>query len=144
LKVKVRFILNGATITDEMEPNQTLCDYLHDAAGATSVAVENLTVALNLTLLADWHVGAAPLAVSFQTQVKGGIPQYAYQWSFGDGSQSTLAAPTHTVKLRGLVSYEWVRDKRVVYETQRVTTAGRKSVAGADPVGFSSATCLLS
>jgi aerobic-type carbon monoxide dehydrogenase small subunit (CoxS/CutS family) len=37
LKVKVRFILNGATITDEMEPNQTLCDYLHDAAGATSV-----------------------------------------------------------------------------------------------------------
>ena len=60
------------------------------------------------------------------------------------GRSFTLAAPTHAVKLRGLVSYEWVRDKRVVYSTQRITTAGRKSVAGADPVGFSSATCLLS
>jgi aerobic-type carbon monoxide dehydrogenase small subunit (CoxS/CutS family) len=36
-KVRVRFTLNGVSRTDEMEPNQTLCDYLHDAAGATSV-----------------------------------------------------------------------------------------------------------
>jgi len=37
MKVKVRFRLNGASRTDEVEPNQTLCDYLHDAAGTTSV-----------------------------------------------------------------------------------------------------------
>jgi carbon-monoxide dehydrogenase small subunit len=36
-KVRVKFRLNGVSKTDEMEPNQTLCDYLHDAAGTTSV-----------------------------------------------------------------------------------------------------------
>jgi len=35
--LKVKFRLNGETRTDEIEPNQTLCDYLHDAAGTTSV-----------------------------------------------------------------------------------------------------------
>ena len=35
--MKVRFKLNGVNKTDEIEPNQTLCDYLHDAAGTTSV-----------------------------------------------------------------------------------------------------------
>jgi len=36
-KVRVSFNLNGANKTDELEPNQTLCDYLHDVAGTTSV-----------------------------------------------------------------------------------------------------------
>jgi aerobic-type carbon monoxide dehydrogenase small subunit (CoxS/CutS family) len=36
-KVRVSFNLNGASKTDELEPNQTLCDYLHDVAGTTSV-----------------------------------------------------------------------------------------------------------
>jgi hypothetical protein len=59
------------------------------------------------------------------------------------GRSFTLAAPPRPVKLRGLVSFEWVRDKHVVYSAQRTTTAGRKSLAGADPAGFSAATCLL-
>lgn len=37
MKVRVKFRLNGAGRSDEIEPNQTLCDYLHDAAGMTSV-----------------------------------------------------------------------------------------------------------
>jgi len=36
-KVRVSFNLNGANKTDEVEPNQTLCDYLHDVAGTTGV-----------------------------------------------------------------------------------------------------------
>ena len=36
-KVRVSFNLDGEDKTDEVEPNQTLCDYLHDLAGATSV-----------------------------------------------------------------------------------------------------------
>ncbi len=36
-KVRVSFTLNGLKKTDEVEPNQTLCDYLHDVAGTTSV-----------------------------------------------------------------------------------------------------------
>jgi len=60
------------------------------------------------------------------------------------GRSFTLAAPTRAIKLRGLVSFEWLRGKRVVYSTERVTSAGRKSLAGADPTGYSAATCLLS
>ena len=36
-RVRVAFDLNGKRTVDEIEPNQTLCDYLHDAAGTTSV-----------------------------------------------------------------------------------------------------------
>ena len=36
-RVRVSFNLNGKNMTDELEPNQTLCDYLHDVAGTTGV-----------------------------------------------------------------------------------------------------------
>ena len=36
-KVRLSFRLNGAERRDEIEPNQTLCDYLHDVAGTTGV-----------------------------------------------------------------------------------------------------------
>ena len=36
-KAKVSFKLNGAGKTDEIDPSQSLCDYLHDLAGTTSV-----------------------------------------------------------------------------------------------------------
>ncbi|HEV2519323.1 MAG TPA: PKD domain-containing protein [Thermoplasmata archaeon] len=72
-----------------------------DGVGNVVFATENLTVALNLTLLASSHVGAAPLALNFQTLVQGGVPGYSYAWSFGDGAQSTLAQPTHTFAAPG-------------------------------------------
>ena len=37
MNVKIGFRLNGERITDDIEPNQTLCDYLHDVIGTTSV-----------------------------------------------------------------------------------------------------------
>jgi aerobic carbon-monoxide dehydrogenase small subunit len=36
-KVRMSFSLNGKKISDDVEPNQTLCDYLHDVAGTTGV-----------------------------------------------------------------------------------------------------------
>ncbi|MDG6988610.1 MAG: (2Fe-2S)-binding protein [Nitrososphaerota archaeon] len=36
-EVKVRFRLNGEDVAAEIEPNQTLCDYLHDVAEKTGV-----------------------------------------------------------------------------------------------------------
>ena len=35
--MKVSFRLNRAQRSEEIEPNQTLCDYLHDEVGTTSV-----------------------------------------------------------------------------------------------------------
>jgi hypothetical protein len=45
--------------------------------------------------------------------------------------------------LRGVVSFQWRRGATVVTSVSRPTTAGRQSLAGADPAGFSSANCSI-
>jgi hypothetical protein len=48
------------------------------------------------------------------------------------------------VTLRGVVSFQWRRGARVEHAISRPTTAGHKSLAGADPADFSAAECSLS
>jgi hypothetical protein len=45
--------------------------------------------------------------------------------------------------LRGVVSYQWRRGKKVLQSVTRATTAGHKSLAGADPAGYSAASCVM-
>jgi len=45
--------------------------------------------------------------------------------------------------LRGLVEFQWRHKERVVLTATRLTTAGRESLAGASPRGFSAATCTI-
>jgi hypothetical protein len=45
--------------------------------------------------------------------------------------------------LRGYVTYQWRRGATVLESTNRVTSAGHTSLAGADPRGYSAATCVL-
>jgi hypothetical protein len=45
--------------------------------------------------------------------------------------------------LRGVVNFEWRRHGTVVAQASRATSAGRVSLAGSDPEGFSAATCLI-
>jgi hypothetical protein len=45
--------------------------------------------------------------------------------------------------LRGVVSFQWRRGTTVVHAVSRPTTAGQLSLAGADPAGFSAATCVI-
>jgi hypothetical protein len=62
----------------------------------------------------------------------------------GGGSfqlQPQAGKPAFT--LRGVVEFQWRRGSRVLQSTTRPTTAAHKSVAGADPAGFSSASCLI-
>lgn len=73
-----------------------------DLAGATSAASLNLNVALNLSVDGSWRVGATPLPVAFTSEVSGGVPGYAYAWSFGDGSTSSDASPSHTYNSSGV------------------------------------------
>jgi hypothetical protein len=47
------------------------------------------------------------------------------------------------VSMRGVVEYQWRRGKTVLQSTSRPTSAGHKSVAGADPPGFSAETCSI-
>ena len=47
------------------------------------------------------------------------------------------------VTLRGVVDFEWRRGATIVYSAAEPTTAGHKSLAGADPADFSAGTCLI-
>jgi hypothetical protein len=46
-------------------------------------------------------------------------------------------------QMRGVVVFQWRHGKAVLVRTSRATSAGHKSVAGADPPGFSAASCLI-
>lgn len=45
--------------------------------------------------------------------------------------------------LRGVVDFQWRRGKKILVSAAEPTSAGRKSLAGADPAGYSAATCII-
>lgn len=49
--------------------------------------------------------------------------------------------PAYT--MRGLVTYQWRHGARVLHEATRTTSAGHRSVANADPPGYSAAECVI-
>jgi hypothetical protein len=46
-------------------------------------------------------------------------------------------------QIRGVVVFQWRHGKVVLVRTSRATSAAHKSVAGADPPGYSAASCLI-
>lgn len=50
---------------------------------------------------------------------------------------------TASFTLRGLVAFQWRHGQKVIHSTSKVTTAGHKSLAGAEPAGFSAASCAI-
>lgn len=62
----------------------------------------------------------------------------------GDSFQLALAAGKSSYKLRGYVIFQLRKGSTVIETVARPTAAGHKSLAGADPRGFSAATCVLS
>jgi hypothetical protein len=57
--------------------------------------------------------------------------------------RSFQVRPQRALTLRGVVSFQWRHGSRVLASTYRVTTAGRESLKGSDPAGFSAATCRI-
>ena len=47
-------------------------------------------------------------------------------------------------QLRGSVHFRWVRRGKVLHRSRRITEAGHRSTKGADPPGYSAATCSIS
>jgi PKD repeat protein len=72
-----------------------------DGIGGVAQRSVGITVALNLSILGSWTLGAAPLQMSFTSQIQGGDPGFAYSWEFGDGSTDATASPTHTYRTPG-------------------------------------------
>jgi hypothetical protein len=65
-----------------------------------------------------------------------GVP-VEYGWSF------TFAPSTQDTVLRGVVKFRWRRGDTLPKQSEVATDAGHKSSAGADPAGYSAATCEL-
>jgi hypothetical protein len=61
----------------------------------------------------------------------------------GRSFQLMPVAGKPAVTLRGVVNFQWRAGTTVLASASRPTTAGRQSLAGADPANFSAATCLI-
>jgi hypothetical protein len=61
----------------------------------------------------------------------------------GRSFQLVPVAGKPAVTLRGVVDFQWRRGRTVLERAARPTTPARKSLAGADPAGYSAATCLI-
>ena len=61
----------------------------------------------------------------------------------GRSFQLSPVAGQPAFTLRGVVSFQWRRGKTVLAQVSRPTSAGRDSLAGSDPAGFSAAGCLI-
>jgi hypothetical protein len=59
------------------------------------------------------------------------------------GRSFELMPSKSTFTLRGVVDFQWRHGSTVVQSTTRPTAAGHRSVAGADPSGYSAATCAI-
>ncbi len=62
----------------------------------------------------------------------------------GGGSFALKPVPGKpAATLRGVVDFQWRHGTRVLLSTVEPTSAGHKSLAGADPANFSAATCAI-
>jgi hypothetical protein len=59
------------------------------------------------------------------------------------GYSFQVRPPEGSVRLRGLVRFQWRRQGRVVRREVRATEAGHRSTAGADPPGYSRGVCVV-
>jgi hypothetical protein len=59
------------------------------------------------------------------------------------GFSFQVRPPAGSVRLRGLVRFEWRRGRKVLRRETRATEAGHRSTAGAQPRGWSRAVCTV-
>jgi hypothetical protein len=61
----------------------------------------------------------------------------------GSSFQITPVAGKPAFLLRGVVAFQWRRGHTVLLAVSRASTAGHRSLAGADPANFSAASCSI-
>jgi hypothetical protein len=61
----------------------------------------------------------------------------------GSSFEITPVAGKPAFELRGVVDFEWRHAGKVLLAVSRATSAGHKSLAGADPAGYSAASCSI-
>jgi hypothetical protein len=61
----------------------------------------------------------------------------------GASFQLVPVAGKPAATLRGVVDFQWRRGSKVLESATRATSAGHKSLAGAEPANYTAATCLI-
>ncbi len=61
----------------------------------------------------------------------------------GRSFQLSPVAGQPAVTMRGVVEFQWRRGATVLAQVSRASSAGRDSLAGSDPPGYSAATCVI-
>jgi hypothetical protein len=81
--------------------------------------------------------------------VSGATPSFEAVGAAGsarqDGASFQLVpvAGKPAATLRGVVDFQWRRGGKVLYSATRTTSAGHKSLAGAEPADYTAATCVI-
>jgi hypothetical protein len=70
-------------------------------------------------------------------------PVHSAEGASQAGRNFQLVSIAGSFTLRGVVSFQWRHGTHVLYQTTRTTTAPHESLAGADPKGYSAATCTI-
>jgi hypothetical protein len=85
-----------------------------------------------------WHFRSGGGESRFVAVGNGSFSSRQAGWNFVLARSST-----ETYTLRGIVVFEWRVNGRAVAHLVRATRAGHRAAAGADPAGYSSATCTI-
>ncbi|MFH0846441.1 MAG: DUF4349 domain-containing protein [Chloroflexota bacterium] len=85
----------------EIEQTKGRMQYLERTSETSLIQVSLEQAKLDADFNAFNAVVEARQAVQFMSKVAGGFAPYSYEWNFGDGSTSTLAAPTHVYRSSG-------------------------------------------
>ncbi|MDX6564886.1 MAG: hypothetical protein QOE10_548 [Gaiellales bacterium] len=92
------------------------------------------------------YMGAAGKWVDLASGATPGFVSVGAAGAAREGGRSFQLVPVAgrpASELRGVVDFQWRHGKTVLSRGSRSTGAGHKSVAGADPAGFSAASCLI-
>jgi hypothetical protein len=84
-----------------------------------------------------WRTITSGADSGWQTVATARRGEYDAGWTFEFEPRASGGA----WELRGVVSFKWRRDDRVVQRDRRVTEAGHPGTAGAEPADYSAATC---
>ncbi|MGC8723417.1 MAG: PKD domain-containing protein [Acidobacteriota bacterium] len=95
----------------------------------TVAAPAALTVNATVTPLS----GNAPLAVTFAGTASGGVPPYAYAWTFGDSTSGAGASISHTYTASGTFTV-----RATVTDSASVTASAATTVQAINPPAISS------
>ncbi len=131
-----------ATIDVCSPPNQLNTVGIRGSMPGDGRTSEEMYMSFHLQYLAKsklWMDLASGASSGWVAVGAGGSPRQG-GWSFGLKPVKKGKPP---VTFRGVVDFQWRKGSAVLYAAAETTSAGHKSLAGADPASYSAATCVI-